>query len=168
MRNVYLIGMPGSGKSALGKRVAEITGWEFCDLDELVVEMSGEPDVAQIFSKRGMQNFRDLEKKALKKISDKEHIIVATGGGIVLDPDNVTQMAASGRTVLLDVSIDTLKKRIDVGSRPLIQNIEEALENMYWNRMDYYRRAANITMDNNGDLEEGAQELAQAVTGKSN
>lgn len=163
MRNVYLVGMPGSGKSAIGKRVSEILGWEFCDLDAKVVQMSGEVDVNQIFSKRGMQYFRSLEKKALREISGQEHVIVATGGGVVLDDDNINTMLTTGRTVFVDVSIDTLKQRIDVGTRPLVQDIGAALESMYWNRIDLYHRAGGVVLDNNGKLEDGAQELACAI-----
>lgn len=166
MRNVYLSGMPGCGKSTLGEAVAKKIGWEYVDLDKMVIEKEDVQDMNDLFAKKGVAHFRKLESQCIEEISQKERCLVSLGGGAILNDENVKTMMNSGKVVFVDVSLDTLRNRIDVSSRPLVKDINQALEDMYYNRIDRYRRNSNFIFDNEGPLEENVNELAAFIVGE--
>lgn len=166
MQNIYLIGMPGCGKSALGKEVAKRLNMEFVDTDKLVLDKVGAESVNELFKRQGVVNFRKLEKDCVYELSKKENMLVSTGGGAVLDPENVNAMINSGSVVFVDVSIKTLTERIDTSSRPLVADIGPALEKLYFNRYDIYKRSCTKTFDNNGSLEESVEKFVELFQGK--
>lgn len=166
MRNVYLSGMPGCGKSTLGEAVAKKIGWEYVDLDKLVIDKEDVKDINELFAKKGIAHFRKLESRCIEELSQKERCLVSLGGGAILNDENVKTMMNSGKVVFVDVSLDTLRNRIDVSSRPLVKDINQALEDMYYNRIDRYRRNSNFIFDNEGPLEENVNELAAFITGE--
>ncbi|KAL6605911.1 hypothetical protein ACP70R_041564 [Stipagrostis hirtigluma subsp. patula] len=123
-RCIYLVGMMGSGKSTVGKILAEVLGYSFFDSDKLVEQAVGMPSVAQIFKVHSEAFFRDNEglSSVLRDLSSMRRLVVATGGGVVIRPINWKHMK-KGLSVWLDVPLDALAKRIaQVGtaSRPLL------------------------------------------------
>ncbi|CAN6214499.1 unnamed protein product [Urochloa humidicola] len=121
-RCIYLVGMMGSGKSTVGKILAEVLGYSFFDSDKLVEQAVGMPSVAQIFKVHSEAFFRENESSVLKDLSSMRRLVVATGGGAVIRPINWNYMK-KGLSVWLDVPLDALAKRIaEVGtaSRPLL------------------------------------------------
>lgn len=119
---IYLVGMMGSGKTTVGKILAEVLGYYFFDSDQLVEEASGGASVAQIFKERNEQGFRDSESEVLKQLSTMYRLVIATGGGAVVRPENWSHMR-QGITVWLDVPLEALAARVvAVGteSRPLL------------------------------------------------
>ncbi|KAK6940091.1 Shikimate kinase/gluconokinase [Dillenia turbinata] len=119
---IYLVGMMGSGKTTVGKILAEALGYSFVDSDKLVEQSVGGSSVAQIFSQYGETFFRDNESEELRKLSLARKQVVATGGGSVVRPVNWKYMK-QGITVWLDVPLDALARRIaTVGTdtRPLL------------------------------------------------
>jgi len=119
---IYLVGMMGSGKTTVGKILSEVLGYYFFDSDQLVEEASGGASVAQIFKERNEQGFRDSESEVLKQLSTMYRLVIATGGGAVVRPQNWNYMR-QGITVWLDVPLEALAARVvAVGteSRPLL------------------------------------------------
>ena len=140
---IFMIGMPGSGKSTLGKQLADRLEWGFLDLDELI-EQTENKSITQIFSENGEEYFRKLEKEKLRAILDVEgDIVISCGGGTPCFFDNMRKMNESGITVFLDVSTDTLSKRVENRQdRPLLTDQpQEKLEQLYKERLNYYQQA---------------------------
>ena len=90
MKNIYLVGMPGCGKSTIGKKISEELAIEFLDLDDYIVSYS-KRSIADMFQE-GEKVFRNAETNCLKEVSKKENLIVATGGGVVVTPENIEIM----------------------------------------------------------------------------
>ncbi|MDI3256582.1 MAG: shikimate kinase [Kyrpidia sp.] len=122
MSNLYLIGFMGSGKTTVGRRLAERLGWPFTDTDEEIVRREG-MEIPEIFSKGGEAFFRDLEQAVLLELSGRAGWVIATGGGIVVRGRNVEIMKESGRTVFLFAREEVLLGRLaeDEEVRPLLQ-----------------------------------------------
>ncbi len=150
--NLFLIGYRCSGKTTIGKSIAMAIGWSFVDSDLLVIKESGK-SIKNIIDTKGWDAFRRMERSALKQICTKERQVVATGGGVVLDPDNIKAMQTSGMVVWLDATAETIQKRMlqdkNTGNfRPALTDkgrIEE-IEDMLLNRNPYYETAADFSI----------------------
>lgn len=143
MGNIVLIGMPGTGKSLIGKFLAELTGKTLQDTDAKIEE-EAKMTIPEIFEKEGETGFRDRESAICKKLGKERNLIIATGGGAILRPENVDALRQNGTLVHITRSIDKLPTR----GRPLSQNIE-TLKKMEAQRMPLYKSAADITFRNN-------------------
>lgn len=154
MGHVWLIGMMGSGKSTVGRLVADRLGRPFYDIDD-VVEQTGRASIAEIFGLEGELGFREREKRAVADVAVRPAGVVATGGGIVLDPDNVAIMRSSGRTVLLAVDPEVLSRRIgDSEDRPLLTDgKDERLHTIALERAERYRSSADAVVDATGSID---------------
>lgn len=120
MKNVYLVGFMGTGKTAVGKALAKREGLTFLDLDDLIVEKEG-TQIVEIFEKMGEPYFRDLESEVLTETTDKEGLVVACGGGIVLNGRNISLMEAAGLVVCLDATAEVIYERTkEFAHRPLL------------------------------------------------
>jgi len=136
--NLVLIGMPGSGKTAVGHILAEKTGLPFCDSDQLIVEKAGKP-ITEIFRDSGEQVFRDLESEVIRDLSLHGGTVVSTGGGAVLRPENVTALKQNGRLFWLDRNPDAL---IPTDDRPLADTADK-IKRLYAERQPIYKSAAD-------------------------
>ena len=143
MGNIVLIGMPGTGKSIIGKLLAELTGKTLQDTDAKIEE-EAKMTIPEIFEKEGESGFRDRESAICKKLGKERNLIIATGGGAIMRPENVAALRQNGTLVHITRSIDKLPTR----GRPLSKNIE-ALKKMEAQRMPLYKAAADITFRNN-------------------
>ena len=143
MGNIVLIGMPGTGKSLIGKLLAELTGKTLQDTDAKIEE-EAKMTIPEIFEKEGEAGFRDRESAICKKLGKERNLIIATGGGAILRPENVDALRQNGTLVHITRSIDKLPTR----GRPLSKNIE-TLKKMEAQRMPLYKEAADITFRNN-------------------
>src|SRR3990167_7279780 len=113
--NIYLIGMMGSGKSVTGKALADMMKLKFVDLDSVLAEKTGS-SISEIFESKGETHFRNLEAQILDKtVSQENHAVIATGGGIVVRPENVRIMKETGRVVYLKTGMECLKERLGKG-----------------------------------------------------
>ena len=154
MENIVLIGMPSSGKSTVGRALAERLGKRFADSDALVTERIGMP-IADYFAQRGEAAFREREQEAVADLAATGGQVIATGGGAILRPENVTALRRSGRLVFLDRSPEKL---IATADRPLASD-REALRRRYEERYDRYCAAADLHIDGDGTVEETAQRI---------
>jgi shikimate kinase len=158
---IFLIGLPGSGKTTVGKQLAERLKITFIDLDTEIERAEGK-SVQEIFAEKAENYFRALEAKTLKSIcAQKEDFVLATGGGTPGFFNNMALMNKSGKTVFLDISSTEICARLqktDLSLRPLFSNLSpEQLKIkigiLRSQRIDFYRQA-NVIVSNETTLEE--------------
>ena len=154
---VTLIGFMGSGKSTVAPLLAGQLGWRALELDDLVVQSSGEASVADIFSKFGEEYFREIESRCLHSLTARQEVVVSAGGGVVLRPENIAALKEhGGKAVYLQVAFDEIKRRLAGSSgRPLFQEESRAAE-LYSKRLPLYEQAADLTVVAGGQPPEAA------------
>ena len=151
-QNVFLIGPMGAGKSAVGRQLARLLHLDFVDSDEEIERRTG-VDVPFIFEKEGEEGFRKREAKAIDDLSRRDGIVLATGGGAVIDPQNRNHLGARGFVVYLHTSVDQQLSRTRKGrERPLLANDDPraVLEGLMSVREPLYREIADLTVDTDG------------------
>jgi shikimate kinase len=147
---VYLVGMPGSGKSTVGGELAGRLGVPFVDLDAEIERREGRT-IAEIFASAGEAAFRALEAKELVRAATRDPSVVACGGGVVLEPANRITLRNTGTCVFLDVPIDVLRERVRPSEeRPLIRHAGD-LDELLAQREPLYREFAAHVVDGSGD-----------------
>jgi len=162
-RHIFLVGMPGSGKSALGRHVAQKLQIPYLDTDVYLTEATG-MDTAQLYAAFGEQAFRDAETRLLQKLINATPGIISTGGGLCLREENRLLMHNHGLIVLIDRPIDDIMLDIRAEKRPyLAQKGREEVERIYNERMPIYRSAADIVMDNGNGFHNGLAALEDVV-----
>ena len=139
-RNIFLIGMMGSGKSKTGPCLAKLINYAFIDTDD-VIEKASKQSIRSIFEKEGEKVFRDAEKKVLKEISQHHSLVIATGGGLVTLPEN-WGILHQGIVIWLDLDLKRSIKRLesDKKKRPLLvgDNLAEDFSQIYESRKSFY------------------------------
>jgi len=139
-RNIFLIGMMGSGKSQTGPVLAKMINYAFVDTDD-VIEKAAKQSISSIFEKEGEKAFRDVEKKVLKEISHHHSLVIATGGGLVTLPEN-WGILHQGIVIWLDLDLRRSIKRLesDQKRRPLLlgDNLAENFSQIYESRKPIY------------------------------
>lgn len=152
--NIYLVGMMGAGKTTVGKRLAKAIGWQFVDLDHCIEEATG-VSVATIFEIEGETGFRQRETQALEQMDEKSGLVVATGGGVVMNPMNRARLFASAGVVYLHAAPELLYSRTkhDKG-RPLLQVADPLarISNLVERRDPLYREVADIVVEASSGL----------------
>ena len=149
--NIVLIGMPSSGKTTVGKALADLFNRELVDLDDEIVKKIG-CEIADFFKTHAEKDFRDIEAYITKEVSIKNHIIISTGGGCVLRNENVKALRQNGRLYFLDRDLANLTP---TDSRPLATK-KEALERLYNERYGIYTSACDCRIDGNLTADEEA------------
>ncbi len=126
MRPIFLVGFMGSGKTTVGKHLAQKLGLTFCDLDQFIEEKQ-EKSIPEIFAEAGEDAFRIAERNALKEVAIRTDCVISTGGGTPCFFDNMALMNASGTTIYLNTSIKELVHRLHYkgNKRPLLQGKDE-------------------------------------------
>ena len=137
---VYLVGFMAAGKTTVARALARRLDWRAVDIDELIERLE-RMTVAEIFSKRGEPYFRTVERAVLQDQLAPRHLVVATGGGTFVDPQNRAAINADGVSVWLDVSMDRIVARLPAdGRRPLASDRSE-FERLYQSRRAVYQQA---------------------------
>ncbi len=148
-RNIFLIGLMGAGKSTIGRQLAKELGWDFVDSDHEIEARTG-ASIPLIFDVEGEAGFRLREKKVIDELTRRERIVLATGGGVVLDPENRAHLAARGTVVYLSATADQLLARTAKDrNRPLLQIADPRakLESLLEIRDPLYREIADLVVD---------------------
>lgn len=157
-QSIVLIGMPSSGKTTVGRILAEKCGKELADTDEYIVRKIGMP-ISDFFAKFGEAEFRKIEKETVAELSATGGRIIATGGGAVLDPENVRALKQNGVLVFLDRRPENL---VATDDRPLASR-RSALEKLYAERYDIYCAAAELHIDANTTPEAEADAILKEL-----
>ncbi|GAB2568839.1 shikimate kinase [Spirosoma areae] len=159
MKNIFLIGMPSSGKSTLGKRIADALHYRFVDTDKLIVREEGR-SIADLFAQSGEDYFREAERRVLRTIRPGASLVVSTGGGMPCFNDNMAYINATGVSVFLDVPVETLVQRMLAHAqedRPLYSpanpELRSSLQQRYTARLPFYRQAnVHVSGETSADM----------------
>ena len=163
---VYLVGMPGSGKSVVGKELAGRLGVPFVDLDDQIEREAGKP-IREIFAEDGEPAFRAIEAQVLTKAAAGDPSVVACGGGVVIEPANRVTLRATGHVVFLDVPVEILRRRVrPAAERPLI-HAEGDLERLLAEREPMYREFSSHVVDGSGTPGEVAAAIERELRGST-
>lgn len=162
MKNIYLIGMRGVGKSSIGQLLAEKLGKDFVDLDKKIEQKIG-ADISSFVQEQGWNSFRELEKEQVNEIILKTDLVVGTGGGVLMYFDNAEKLKNSGNLILLTAPLQILQKRLEGASdRPALTEGDflSELEHIWNERKDRYHLFADKVVDTEGkNHEEIVQEI---------
>jgi shikimate kinase len=150
--SIFLVGPMGSGKTAVGRHLARLFRYTFCDSDADIEAKTG-VDIQFIFEKEGENGFRTREKESIERLTRVESIVLATGGGAVIDPDNRRFLAERGVVVYLETSLDQQLERTRHGRhRPLLNGTdpEQKLIELMQRRASLYAEIADFTVSTDG------------------
>lgn len=159
MKNLVLIGMPGSGKTKMGRILAEKFSLPLVDTDQMVVERAGKT-ILEIFAESGEQAFRDLETAAVQEAAALHGAVIATGGGVILRPENMAALRATGLVFFRDRSPAAIVGE-DLTGRPLIGSDSERVYRLYKERLPLYQKYAHHIIPHTDTYEEAAAMIAE-------
>lgn len=169
MNNIYLVGFMATGKTAVGHELAKRKKWQFVDLDDLI-ELRQKRRICDIFAKDGEPYFRRIEKLMLKEVARQNNFVVACGGGIVIDPENIKVMKESGVIVCLVATPEVILKRTaGYTHRPLlnVKDPQKQIELLLKLRAPYYAQADKIIDTSNLSVEQVIQKIIKTTSVKS-
>jgi shikimate dehydrogenase len=155
--NIVFTGMPGSGKSTIGKELSASLKKEFIDTDALIVERE-KREISDIFATDGEAYFGNVEKEVIKEVSLRKNVIISTGGGCILNPENIKNLKANGRIFFLDRKPEDL---VPTDDRPLA-NEKSKIMKLYEERLPIYQKTADYII--NGEV--GISQTVQNIIGK--
>ena len=150
--NIYLIGYRATGKTVVGRKLAEQLGRRFVDADQYLEQKAGMP-VSEIVSRFSWEDFRSRESAVIAELSNQNNLVVATGGGVVLDPQNVNILKQTGIVIWLDASPDTIISRMENDpntktQRPALSDrfssMQQEVKQTLAQRLDLYEKASDI------------------------
>lgn len=147
--NIALIGFMGSGKTTVGKVLAKLMDMKFVDIDKIIAA-SEKKSVAEIFEEKGQIYFRDLEREIIAQESLKNNCVISTGGGSILDNENIKRLKETSFVVYLDCTIECLYQRLkNSTTRPILNEAEDKrklIEELYEKRRFLYEISADFTV----------------------
>lgn len=148
VKNIFLVGPMGVGKTTIGRMLARELGLEFFDSDREIERRTG-ADIAWIFDVEGEESFRDRESQVIEELSSRSGVLLATGGGSVLRPGNRRCLQSRGLVLFLDTSLELqLKRTAKDKQRPLLQNADrrEVLKKMRQERHQIYEEVSDLNI----------------------
>ena len=152
--NIVLIGMSGAGKTTIGKALSYKLKKAFLDIDSFIESNSG-MTITEIFENSGVEHFRKLEADACEYISENyENTIISTGGGVVLNSENMKHLKKSGKVIYINRSAESIMKTLNSEKRPLLKNNPEKLYELHKERHPLYLKYADICVLNDGEFSE--------------
>ncbi|MCC6932322.1 MAG: shikimate kinase [Deltaproteobacteria bacterium] len=167
MNNLYLVGYRGTGKTTLGKLVADKLGRTFVDSDDLIVARAN-CSISEIFAKFGEDYFRALEKEVIEEFSRRDNLVVACGGGVVIQECNIAALKRSGVVCLLVSHPDDIFQRITGDtSRPALTNdpLQEEILSMLSRRAEFYEQSKHFEVNtSNNDQNRAAVLIAEGYS----
>ncbi len=155
-QNIVLIGMPGCGKSTLGKYLAKYYNMEFIDSDKEIVKAHG--DIPEIFKTKGEDAFRDIESQVIRDISQKTGCVIATGGGVIKRDANIKYLKQNGCVIFIDRPFESLQTG---HGRPLSPDTQK-LKALYNERMPIYNAVCDIKINADGTIDENVQRIIES------
>ncbi len=165
-KNLFLVGPMGAGKSAVGRHLARLLHLEFVDSDEEIETRTG-VDIPFIFEKEGEEGFRKREIKVIDELSQREGVVLATGGGAIADPESRSRLGARGFVVYLHTSVkQQLERTQRRNKRPLLENgdKEKVLRELMEQRDPLYREISDLIIETDGRrVQTVAREIHEAL-----
>lgn len=161
-KNIVLIGMPGCGKTTIGKELASKLGYEFCDIDEYIVEKE-KKTIDEMFE-HGEEHFRDIESCGVEDVSKKERMIISTGGGVIKREKNIDCLKENGIIIFINRPIENIVSDVEVGTRPLLKDGKEKVYQLYEERYDLYKKYCDREVINDKNLEDVIEKIVEITT----
>lgn len=165
MKNIVLVGFMGTGKTAVAKRLARVLKMKYVSTDDIIEEREGRA-IKDIFARDGEPHFREIEKKVVKDISSMENVVVAAGGGVVLDATNMENLKEKGVLICLNATAkDILERTKTCAHRPLLNvpDPQAKIKELLDKRAPYYKKA-DYQVDTSGKaLEKIVDEIKDIV-----
>lgn len=160
---VFLVGFMCSGKSTVGRMLAQRLGWKFYDVDE-VIEKKEKKSIAEIFSDKGEEYFRALELETLKELSQEDKAVISTGGGLGANEKAILLMKSKGLVIWIDIDFETFLKRCASDeSRPLLNKGLDFVRNLFERRKSVYS-LAHKRVDGNADPQSVLDTILEDLT----
>ena len=151
-KNIVLIGMPGCGKTTLGKILNKELSMEFYDMDNYI-ERKTDKKISEWFEK-GENYFRDIESLACEELSKNKNVIISTGGGVIKRKENIDFLKENGIVIFIDRSVDDIIGDVDISKRPLLKEGKEKVLKLYEERYLLYKNYADEIVVNNKNIED--------------
>lgn len=158
-RNVVLIGMPGCGKTSLGKKLAKKLKMPFVDLDSEIEKLAGKT-IPQIFAQYGEEYFRQLENEICLKAAQYNHTVISCGGGVVKNPQNMQALALNGFVVYIKRNIN----RLSTGGKRPLSSSRTALREIEMQRLPLYEKYSDAAVENNGYFENALNKILEVCS----
>ena len=149
MKNIVLTGFMGAGKNVIGKKLAQELGLKFVNTDDIIEKKEG-ITISEIFEKFGEKHFRKLEKKVVKKVAQGKDQVISTGGGVVLDQENISNLRKNGVIICLWASPEMIRERTEKEiHRPLLERVnrEKRIKELLDSRKPFYEKSADYIVD---------------------
>jgi len=159
--NIALIGMSGCGKTVVGQRTAELFGMQFFDVD-VEIEREQNMEISEIFSQFGESKFRELESAKINELAMLDNVTIATGGGAVLNPENMAALKQKSLIVFLDRSLSDILSTLDISNRPLLTEPEQVYA-LYDERIELYRKYADLIVENDDKIDQAAMSIIKKI-----
>lgn len=164
--NIALIGFMGSGKSTIGRVLAKYLDMKFIDIDKLISARE-KKSIPEIFAEKGESYFRKLEREIVYEESLDNNIVIATGGGVIIDNENIKTLRETSYIVYLDCTIDCIYERVkNSKSRPLlnVENMYEKIKDLHSKREILYKISADfiVKIDRTSNMYDTAEKIKQA------
>ncbi len=163
--NITLIGMPGVGKSTIGKHLAKTLNFIFFDSDK-IIETNSKMTLQEIINSFGEKTLLDLEKKAIIDLGDIQNHVICPGGSVVYSPEAIFFLSSKSKLVFLDAKLESIKSRIpDIAKRGIIGLADKSWEDLYAQRLSLYKKHADIkiTLSDNFNIDQIVDEIVKAI-----
>lgn len=147
---ILLIGMPGCGKTTVGKALANNINYDFYDMDKYIEEISNKT-IKELFN-INEEYFRDYETRACEELSNKNKVVISTGGGVIKRKKNIELFKGNSLVIFIDRPIEDIANDIDTNSRPLLVEGKSKLYNLYSERYNLYDKYCDFKIINDGTI----------------
>jgi len=161
MANIVLIGMPGAGKTTIGRKLSKALGRPVLDADDKVVEQTGRT-IKDLFQE-GEDVFRQAETEAVKTLAALDGIIISCGGGVVKRPENIAYLQQNGKIFFLNRDLAAIAGSVDKVTRPLLNSAEDRLAQLYKERLPLYLKYADYTIPVDEDFDKTTEYIIELV-----
>ena len=166
-KNIVLFGFMGCGKTRVGSEVADRLGLKFVDMDDLIVERAGK-SIPEIFAEDGEVRFRQMERDLVRDLADAQGLVIATGGGVIKNPDNVTDLGRNGLLICLAAAPEVIYERVkDDTNRPLLNTPDRlaTIRQLLAERQPLYNTIPNVIDTSKLSPEEVTSEIVRLFEG---
>lgn len=151
--NIVLIGMPGSGKTTIGKMLAQKLNLKFIDMDS-EIERSTNKTINDIFEDVGEAGFREIESETIEKISNQDNSVISLGGGAILREINTLNVKKNGKVIFINRPVEAIVNDVEIEKRPLLKDGPDKVYILYNQRIELYKEYAGLEILNNTTIED--------------
>ncbi len=160
-KNIVLVGMPGSGKTTIGKELSKKLSINFVDVDSYIEE-NEKMSINNMFD-ISEEYFRQIESKYIEILSKLNSTVIATGGGVVKNENNIMLLKNNSIIIYINRSIDDIMKDIDINNRPLLKNGKDKLKDLYEERHHLYKKYCDIELINDSSVVDAVNKICTLI-----